>query len=176
MQVTLNDDQWEVQEELSLCEILAQVSDKAYAKQHLVTSLSVGGRALTDRDLQSPFLARRAKDVGPVTATSRSFTEILREAQSSMREFGAQLKLDGEPLAAALRRGTGGFAPLDSWLGRLADYVEMAESARAHALPAGPNDSLIPWVTDLVGARDAGDLVRIADLLEYELLPRLHNR
>ncbi len=173
MRVVLNEDEWDVQEELSLGEILAQVSNKAHAKRHLVTSLTVGGRPLTDRDLQPVFLAQQAKNAGPVKASSRPLAAILQEAQPSMREFGAQLKADAEPLVAMLRVGMGGFASLDSWLGRLADYVEMTETARAHALPDMPADSLIPWIQEVVDARAAADSVRLADLLEYELLPRL---
>ena len=61
-------------------------------------------------------------------------------------------------------------ASLDAWLGKLADYIELVESGRR---TAPSSKALTPWVQELLEARAERDVVRLADLLEYELIPRL---
>ena len=63
-------------------------------------------------------------------------------------------------------------AGLDGWLGRLADYVEAAEQDRRRTSMEESN-SLVPWIAELLETRARKDHVRMVDLLEYELLPRL---
>ena len=51
MHITLDEEQWQVSDESSLMEILATISDRAQAQHRMVTSLTIGGKAISDRDL-----------------------------------------------------------------------------------------------------------------------------
>ena len=112
----------------------------------------------------------RATGVGTV---SRSLGAIMSDAAVTMARFSAELKGDGDALVAGLRAGRGGFAALDTWLGRLADYAEIAMAGRTQGLPDTGMTRALPWIQELVDARQAADAVRLADILEYELLPAL---
>jgi hypothetical protein len=173
MHITLDEERWQLPDDTSLMEALAQVSDKAQSKGCLVTQLTVGGRPVTDRDLQPSFLAQKGTDVATVEAISRSLRAIMSDAAATMTRFAAQLKTDGGALVGALRAGRGGFTGLDMWLGRLADYAEMAVTGRTQGLPDTGMTRALPWIQELVDARQAADAVRLADILEYELLPAL---
>jgi hypothetical protein len=173
MEITLDDERWQLPDDTSLMEALAQINDKAEQKGCLVTSLRIGGRPVTDRDLHSSFLAQQGSEAPTIEANSRSFRSIMSDAAETMKLFSAQLKRDGEALIAPLRAGRTGFSALDAWLGRLADYVEIQEAGRAQGLSDGSAARAVPWIHELVNARHAADAVRLADILEYELLPAL---
>ncbi|CAI4032981.1 hypothetical protein DNFV4_03411 [Nitrospira tepida] len=172
MQIVLNDERWELSDETTLLEALAQVSDRARARQHLVMTLEVGGRPVTDRDLQPEFLSQTGRLVDVVRATSRHVAEITAGARGMVEAYGRQLRQECAALATALRRGEMAVAGLDGWLGRLADYVEAAEQDRRRT-SMEESDSLVPWIAELLETRARKDHVRMVDLLEYELLPRL---
>src|SRR3954447_6094218 len=70
MHVSLDAEQWAVSDDTSLLEVLAQVSNKAQDRRRIVTSLKIGGRAHSDRDLVPALLARTARESGPVEALS----------------------------------------------------------------------------------------------------------
>jgi hypothetical protein len=173
MDISLDGERWQLPDDTSLMEALAQVSDKAERNGCFVTSLSVGGRGITDRDLDPAFLAKKGPDVSRIEARSQSLRTIMTDAAGTMRHFSAQLKYDGEALIGPLRAGRGGFAALDAWLGRLADYAEMAEASRAQGVADTTATKALQWIQELVDARQAADPVRLADVLEYELLPAL---
>ena len=173
MNITLDEERWQLPDDMSLMEALAQVSDRAQSKGCFVTQLTVGGRTVTDRDLQPSFLAQKGTDVVTVEAVSRSLGAIMSDAAVTMARFSAELKGDGDALVAGLRAGRGGFAALDTWLGRLADYAEIAMAGRTQGLPDTGMTRALPWIQELVDARQAADAVRLADILEYELLPAL---
>lgn len=172
MQIVLNDEQWELSDDATLFEALAQVSDRAKARQHQVVTLEVGGRAVTDRDLQPEYLSQTGRLAGVVRATSQPVAEIAAATRRIVEAYGRQLKHEGAAVAAALRRGEGAVVGLDGWLGRLADYVEAVEQDRGYA-PTEEPDSLVPWIVELLEARSRKDAVRMEDLLQYELLVRL---
>ena len=113
MDITLDEERWQLPDETSLMEALAQVSDKAQSKGCFVTRLTVGGRTVTDRDLEPSFLAQKGADVSTVDAVSRSLRTIMSDAAATMARFSMQLKHDGEALVGPLRAGRGGFAALD---------------------------------------------------------------
>lgn len=175
MQVSLDSEQWTVHDNTSLMEVLAQVSDKAQGRRRIVTSLKIGGRLHTDRDLVPALLARTGKDTGPVEATSSATTDILLGAKEAVTRFGILLQSEGLAMVHAMRSGTINMSSLDSWLGRLADYIEFTERAQAHKVPGFHAESLVPWVEQLLEARAIPDLVRMADVLEYELVPRIQH-
>ncbi len=51
MHITLDQEQWQLPDETSVMEVLAAISDKARAQNRIVTSLTIGGKAINDRDL-----------------------------------------------------------------------------------------------------------------------------
>lgn len=173
MHITLDQEQWQLPDETSLMEALAHVSDKAQLKGCLVTTLVVGGRTITDRDLDPAFLAKRGSEVSTIEATSRSLRAIMADASETKIRFSVQLKREGEVLVGPLRAGRGGFVALDTWLGRLADYAEMADTERLHGITDPAGAAVLSWIPEVLEARQAGDAVRLADILEYELLPNL---
>jgi hypothetical protein len=173
MQITLDEEQWQLPDETSLMEVLAAISDKAQAKQRIVTSLTIGGQGVTDRDLVPAFLNQAAQGMGPIAAASKSLHTIISEARQAISRFAVQLQSDGRVLLAPLRSGTGHISSIDAWLGRLADYTEMAEAGHKQGVAGLSSEALLPWIQELLAARTSLDPVRVADLLEYELLPRL---
>jgi hypothetical protein len=173
MHVMLDDEEWNVKDDMSLMEILAQVSDKAHAKQRVITSLQLGSRRLTDRNLTGDMLAQAGAGMGPVRALTQSMDQLMDGADETMGRFATLLKVDGAALVQALRTGQIPGAALDAWLGRLADYLECVETKRGQTGTHSPTESLMPWVCRLVDARIAADWVALADLVEYEIVSRL---
>jgi len=173
MQVTLDDEQWTVSDRTPLMEVLAQVSDKAHAKGRIVTSLQVGERRLSDRDLTRTLLAQIGSEIGCVRITSQSMGQVFKAADETMNRYAAVLKSDGVALVNQFRSGHTIDASLDAWLGRLADYLECLEGKLAQADPSGSTHPLVNWVAGLLTTRDTRDWVAVTDLLEYEVLPRL---
>ena len=173
MHISLDGEQWQLPDEASLMEVLAAISDRAQAQHRVVTSLSIGGKAISDRDLAPAFLSQPGKDLGPVQAFSKSLHYIITEAKNAIDRFAIQLRIDGQVLLTPLRSGTGQVGSIDAWLGRLADYTEMLEAGHTQGVAGLSSATLLPWIQELLGARSNADPVRIADLLEYELLPRL---
>ena len=173
MHITLDEEQWQVSDESSLMEILATISDRAQAQHRIVTSLTIGGKAISDRDLAPGLLNQSGKNLGAVQAISKSLHSIITEAKHSIYRFDAQLRKDCQSLLTPLRSGSGHVGSIDSWLGRLADYTEMLEAGRTQGVAGLSAATLLPWIQELLGARSSADPVRVADVLEYEILPRL---
>lgn len=173
MHITLDEEQWQLPDETSVMEVLAAISDKARAQNRIVTSLTIGGKAINDRDLTPAFLNQTMKSLGGVQAASKSFHCIITEAKQAISRFAAQLQSDGHGLLIGLRSGTGQVGSIDAWFGRLADYTEMLEAGANQGVEGLTPGPLLPWIQELLGARTSADPIRVADLLEYELLPRL---
>jgi hypothetical protein len=173
MEISLDEERWQVDDDRTVMDVLAEVSDRAHRHKRVVLSLVVGGRTLTDRDLLPALLNSRIKDVGSVLATSRSLHDIVVEAKTAIGRFASQLQTDGSSLIACLRNGRGSVSMIDSWLGRLADYTELLATGHAQGVRGCNCHGLTPWIQELLDARSRADAVRMADLLEYELLPRL---
>jgi hypothetical protein len=173
MHIMLDDEQWTVEDDLSLMEILAEVSDKAYAKHRVITSLQLGSRRLTDRDLTGAMLAQVGAGIGPIRAITQSMDQVMKSADETMERYAGLLKLDGAGLVHAIRTGQTPGASVDAWLGRLADYLECVETKRAQDEPSRSTEPLTHWVARLLDVRVAGDWVRMADLIEYEIMTRL---
>lgn len=173
MQISLDAERWTVQDDVSLLEALAQVSDKARDRGRIVTSLKIGGRPCTDRELVPELLARTGRDAGSIEASSVSTANIILGAKDAIGEFGEQLKREGASLVELMRSGAINLASVDGWLGNLAEYMEITERAARQLVPGFCQDSLVPWVGQFIEARKIPDIVSMADLLEYELLPRM---
>jgi hypothetical protein len=176
MRITLDHDQWDVSEDQLVSEVLTQVSDRAYARHRLVTSLKLGGRPITDRDLQPMLLSKLLKEVGPIDACSQDIPEIMTDAAPAITRFASTLKAEAEGFLTPLRMT--GIIPsaLDRWFGRLADYVELLQAAGQSRSTRCDLQALSSWIQELLDARSIQDPVRMADILEFEILPHLETR
>ena len=173
MQVQLDEEVWEMADTVKLEEVIVRVSDAAHARGCLVTNLMVGQRSFTDRDLVPAVLSQEAGPMGNVRATSQPLQSVVEGGAQSAQKFGAGLKADAGNLVRAFRCGEKRFRQLDDWFGRLADYVEWAEIAKTVGTSHSSSDSMVNWLQEIIGARERGDTVGIADLLEFEIVPRL---
>jgi hypothetical protein len=173
MRITLDQDQWEVSDDQLVGEVLAQVSDRAHARHRLVTSLKLGGRPITDRDLQPMLLGKLLKEVGSVDACSQDIPEIMTNATPTITRFSSTLRAEAQGFLTPLRMN--GIIPssLDRWFGQLADYMELLQVAGPGSQADDDLQALSPWIQDLLDARSIQDPVRIADILEFEILPWL---
>ena len=173
MQVQLDEERWEMADTLKLEDIITHISDAAHARGCLVTTLTVGERPFSDRDLVPAVLAQEAGTFGRVVATSQPLQSVMKSGAESAWTLGSTLRDECGRLVRAFRKGEQRFRQLDDWFGQLADYVEWAELARQLHVPQAPSDSLVSWLEQVVQARERNDLVALADLLEYEVCPRL---
>jgi hypothetical protein len=174
MQVKLDEEIWEMSDSLKLGEVLANLSDRAQAKGCLVTELMVGNRKMTDRELVPPTLAQVASTFGTIAAMSKRLETIIQYSEETGWKFGQQLRLQAMPIIEDFRQGNGNFRQLDQWFGQMADYLEWRQVHEfvRHKKPELAQD-LSYWVKELIHAREIEDTVRIADMLEYEVIPRL---
>ena len=173
MQIMLDQDHWEVEAPLTMEHVLTEVSERAHARARIVTKLQLDQRTITDRDLDPAFLAESVVRFRQLTAVSQPVPELIQAAEGSIRKYGETLRTEGAALLSPLRFGLWPLSALDAWLGQLADYIEFVDGTSA-TMEAGTGVSAVaPWVQQLLEARAARDLVRVADLLEYEILPRL---
>jgi len=172
MHVILDQDQWEVADGLSLGDVLADISEKAHARSRLITSLTVDRRTITDRDLDATFLGEPIAQFAHLQATSQTMDEVKRGAASTIQSYADLLRKEAQELASQIRMGDERLTSLDAWLGKLADYLELVESEQSKAYP---DRAMTPWVQALLEARAQRDLIRMADLLEYELATRLES-
>jgi hypothetical protein len=173
MHVTLDQERWEVGAPLTVGEVLADVSERAHARARIVTSLRLDHRTITDRDLDHAFLSEPASRFAQLTAVSQSMQAVLEAAQPSVKKYAEALRGEGTGLIHPLRFGQSSLGSLDAWLGKLADYLESVEGAHAPSLGLDGAQALSPWVRQLLDARAVRDTIRMADLLEYEILPRM---
>ena len=153
-----------------------QVSDRAHVQHRLVTSLRLGGHPITDRDLQPMLLSKRIKEVGPIDACSQDIPEIMTNAAPAITRFASTLKTDAQGFLTPLRMS--GIIPsaLDRWFGQLADYVEILQAGGQGNQAGGDLQALSSWIQELLDARSIQDPVRMADILEFEVLPYLASR
>jgi hypothetical protein len=173
MRVMLDQDQWESEAAATLGDVLAEISDRAQAKSRIVTSVRLDHRAISDRDLDVVLLRESAAKYARLTAVSKSQQEIVRSARHCTEEYARMLHEEGSALAGSFRSGQFQVGRLDLWLGKLADYLELVEGAGAVSDGSRDAKPLSAWVQDLLDARTGQDSVWMADLLEYEILPRL---
>lgn len=172
MQVILNDEQWTVSDDATVMEVLAELSERATSRQLLVTTLEIGHRPITDRDLQPLYLGRAVKEVGEVRAIATPLSTVYAQVRETAHKAGVELHGEGQALLRDLRAGHHDTRRVDAWLGRCADFVEgsmlgMTSSGSAE------QQALLSWLDELLRARQRHDQVRLADVLQYEVLPRM---
>jgi hypothetical protein len=174
MQVQLDEETWQVSDGVQLGEVLANLSDRAQAKGCMVTQLMVGNRKMTDRELVPPTLAQLASSFGSIAAVSKRLENIVQYSEETGVKFGQEIRLQAQKLVDNFRQGHGFIRQLDQWLGQMADYLEWVqihESVRPKK--SATAQDLVVWIRELLRAREIEDEVRIADILEYEVIPRL---
>ncbi|MDH5348554.1 MAG: hypothetical protein OEW13_11680, partial [Nitrospira sp.] len=76
-------------------------------------------------------------------------------------------------LVGQLRLGSQDLSLLDRWLGKVADLLELIGNKAVKPVSDSDVKAIAGWIEELLGARHLSDTVRMADLLEYEILPRL---
>jgi hypothetical protein len=75
----------------------------------------------------------------------------------------------GRSRVGQLRLGSQDLSLPDRWLGKVADLLELIGNNAANSNAK----AVAGWIEELLDARHFSDTVRMADLLEYEILPRL---
>ena len=174
MLVQLDEEKWEVSDSIRLEEVLANLSDRAEAQGRLVTQLVVGDQLMTDRELVPPTLEKVAGTFGSISAKSERIDSIITNSGDTAKKFGQQLREKAQGLVQGFRQGKNGMQPLDQWFGQIADYLEWVENQNSVS-GGGSHEpqELASWVNELMNARKQLDDVRVTDLLEYEVIPRL---
>jgi hypothetical protein len=173
MRVTLDQEQWEVGEGATIGDVLADVSERAQTQSRIVTSLRLDQRAITDRDLDAELLREASGKFSRLTAMSQSVDALMESARELAARYARDLGEEGWTIASAFRAGYSQVGTLDLWLGKLADYLELAEGGRTSQPTREDERQLSALVRELLAARNERDIVLMADLLEYEILPRL---
>ena len=174
MLVQLDEEKWEVSDTVRLEEVLANLSDRAEAQGRLVTQLLVGNRPMTDRELVPPTLSQVASSFGSIAAKSERMENIIQQSGETGKQFGQQLRSQAQQILNNFRQGMGGMRQLDQWFGQIADYLEWRQIQQSVVGPeSNESEDLSSWINELMMARTNVDEVRIADMLEYEVIPRL---
>ena len=173
MNITLDSDQWQAAGNVTLGEVLADLSERAHAKSRIVTTVMLDQRRITDRDIDQHLLQEPSSKFRDLIATSATRHDILDAARVSINRYRELVVQEGISLVNPLRLGIQDVSALDRWLGKVADILElMSNSSDGEATDFAPQTTA-DWIEQLLEARQLRDTVRMADLLEYEILPRL---
>lgn len=174
MLVQLDEETWEVNNTVRLEEVLANLNDRAEAQGRLVTQLLVGNRPMTDRELVPPTLSQMASSFGSIVAQSERMESLVQQSEKTGKQFGQQLRSHAQEVLVDFRQGRGSMRQLDQWFGQVADYLEWTAILQSMVgSPSNDSNHLSGWVHELVTARQNLDNVRVADMLEYEVIPLL---
>ncbi|RPH75705.1 MAG: hypothetical protein EHM80_15850 [Nitrospiraceae bacterium] len=173
MQIRLDDDQWVAATDASLGDVFADLSERAHAKARIVTTMMLDRRRITDRDIEPRLLQEPSDRFSNLVATSLTQEEIIHAARGTIDRYRELVVQEGHSLVSQLRLGMRDLSLLDRWLGKVADLLELIGTNALN--PAADSDvrTIAGWIEELLGARHLSDMVRMADLLEYEILPRL---
>jgi hypothetical protein len=173
MKITLDNDQWEATHSMTLGEILADLSERAHAQSRIVTTVTLDRRRITDRDIDPTLLQESSGKYRELVATSATQQAILESAQGAIDRFRELVVEEGTSLVGQLRLGMQDLSLLDLWLGKVADVVEIIGNGPKQPGTESPARVVAGWMEEFLEARRLRDTVRMADLLEYEVLPRL---
>ena len=169
MHITLDDDQWVAATDASLGEVFAELSERAHAKARIVTTMTLDRRRLTDRDIEPRLLQEPSAKFDNLVATSLTQEEIIQASRGTIDRYRDLIVQEGRALVGQLRLGSQDLSLMDRWLGKVADLLELIGNNAADS----DVKAIAGWIEELLGARYLGDTIRMADLLEYEILPRL---
>lgn len=173
MHITLDDEQWVAPKDATLKEIFTELSERAFAKSRIVTTMLLDHRQITDRDIDAQLLQTPSSGFSDLVATSSTQQDIIEAARGSISRYCEHVVEEGNQLAGHLRSGMLDVAALDRWLGKVADILELMKHGRLDSRGGSDLQATAGWIEKLLGARQVRDTVRMADLLEYEILPRL---
>lgn len=173
MNVQLDNEQWQANVGTTLGEILADLSERAHAKSRIVTTVLLDQQRITDRDIDQRLLQEPITRYRDLVATSATRQEIVESARESIHRYRELVVQEGAALVNPLRLGRQDVSALDSWLGKVADVLELMSHSTVSSLPGLSVPTTTEWIEQLLTARQLRDTVRMADLLEYEILPRL---
>ncbi len=173
MRITLDDNQWVAAAEATLGDIFAELSERAHAQSRIVTTMMLDHRRITDRDIDPQLLQQPSTCFSDLVATSATQRDIIETARGSMNRYCEHIVQEGNWLVSRLRLDIQEFAPLDRWLGQVADVLELMENSPHDPAADSGVRVIAGWIERLLEARHLRDTVRMADLLEYEILPRL---
>lgn len=176
MQIRLDDDQWVAATDASLEDVFAELSERAHAKARIVTTMMLDRRRLTDRDLEPGLLRESSAKFGNLVATSRTQEEIIQDARGAIGRYRELVVQEGSSLVRQLRQGKQELSSLDRWLGKVADLLELIGNQASDPEADLMVGHMAKWIEELLAARHLSDTVRMADLLEYEILPRLSSQ
>lgn len=174
MNIQLDSEQWQAGSTATLGDILADLSERAHARSRIVTTVMLDSRRITDRDIDPHLLQQASANYRQLIATSATQQEILESAHGAIERYRSVVVEEGTSLANQFRMGVQDLSSFDAWLGKVADAVEIIENGQK---PAGTRSqqehAIAGWIEELLAARHIRDTVRMADLLEYEILPRI---
>ena len=173
MNVHLDNEQWQAKVGTTLGEILADVSERAHAKSRIVTTVVLDQHRITDRDIDQQLLQKPIAGYRDLVATSATQQEIVESARESIHRYRELIVQEGAGLINSLRLGRQDVSALGSWFGKVADILELMSHSGGGALSGASVQTTTEWIEQLLAARQIRDTVRMADLLEYEILPRL---
>ena len=174
MNVHLDNEQWQAKVGATLGEILADLSERAHAKSRIVMTVLLDQHRITDRDIDQHLLQEPIAQYRDLVATSATQQEIVEAAHESIHQYRELVVQEGAALVTPLRLGRQDVSALDGWLGKIADLLELMNQSAARSLPGSAGiQPTTEWIEQLLAARQLRDTVRMADVLEYEILPRL---
>ncbi len=173
MKIQLDNDQWQANAGATLGEILADLSERAHAKSRIVIMVILDHRRITDRDIDQRLLQEPISRYQELIATSSTQQQIVESARESIHRYRELVVQEGTALVNPLRLGRQDVSALDGWLGKVADILELTSHSTVGSLPSSRSQTTTEWIEQLLVARQLQDTVRMADLLEYEILPRL---
>jgi len=173
MNIRLDGEQWQAEGATTLGDIFADLSERAHARSRIVTTVMLDSRRITDRDLDPHLLQQSSASYRQLVATSATQQEILHSAHGAIERYRNLVVAEGTSLANQFRMGIQDLSSFDVWLGKVADAVEIIENGQKQPGTKSPGQAIAGWVEELLAARHMHDTVRMADLLEYEILPRI---
>lgn len=173
MNIQLDSEQWQVVSTATLGDILTDLSERAHAQARIVTTIMLDHRRITDRDIDPSLLQESSANYRELVATSATQQEIIESAHGAIERYRRLVVDEGTSLANQFRMGGQDLSSFDVWLGKVADAVEIIENGQKQPGTESPGQVIAGWIEELLAARRLHDTVRMADLLEYEILPRI---
>ncbi|MDH4152405.1 MAG: hypothetical protein OEV01_01330 [Nitrospira sp.] len=173
MNIQLDSEQWQAVSTATLGDILTDLSERAHARARIVTTILLDHRRITDRDIDSSLLQQSSANYHELVATSATQQEIVESARGVIDRYRSVVATEGTALAHQFRMGMQDLSSFDLWLGKVADVVEIIENGSKRLGTDSPGHAIAGWIEELLAARHLHDTVRMADLLEYEVLPRI---
>lgn len=173
MNIQLDGEQWQAGSTATLGDVLVDLSERAHARSRIVTTVMLDSHRITDRDIEPQLLQQTSSNYRQLVATSATQEEILESAHSAIERYRSLVVAEGTSLANQFRMGVQDLSSFDAWLGKVADAVEIIENQQKRIGTQSQENAIAGWIEELLTARHIHDTVRMADLLEYEILPRI---